>query len=289
MSEEGDETFDEQFWRKLSPDQFQLTIKTIMGKKFTVTVSSSETIGDIMEKIHDHQGVPTDQQRLISADAILERHRTLKSYNITSNSDLTVSYNLGQGPRQEYKITILVLDKMGKQLIDFQENIHTHIGKIKEKILKNIKADGDIHPYTKNEAARGSGEDKFFFTSEYYSPISMLHKHSSNVYGSLSGASRSQDGFRTYRNMRFPNDSESLWEAGYWGVDESTNPVKISGDVYVYLTGEAELLQSEIVKEAEGSGGAVEHLSKNGGKKKWKMTKRNRKKHKKTFRKTKKK
>ena len=75
----------------------QLFIKTMTGKEIILTVDPSLTIQKLKSEIQDREGVPSDQQRLIFAGALLEDNRTLASYNIKNESTLNLIFRVKIG------------------------------------------------------------------------------------------------------------------------------------------------------------------------------------------------
>ena len=106
----------------------QIFIKTLTNKTFTLEVKTSDTIENIKSKIQDKEGIPSDQQRLIFLDKLLEDDHTLSDYNIQNNSILHI--------RPPSYMQIFVKSLIGKYFaleVESSDTIDNIKSKIQEK------------------------------------------------------------------------------------------------------------------------------------------------------------
>ena len=72
----------------MSNEKIQVFVKTITGKTVTFDLDPNDSVESVKALIHDKEGVPPDQQRLVFGGKQLEDGKTLKDYDIQSESTI---------------------------------------------------------------------------------------------------------------------------------------------------------------------------------------------------------
>ena len=73
---------------------FSVFVKTLTGKTFMLQIDNTYTILKIKHVIRDMEGIPSEQQRLISHGRQLQDNRTVYHYRITKESTMHLVLSL---------------------------------------------------------------------------------------------------------------------------------------------------------------------------------------------------
>jgi len=75
----------------------QIMIKTLQGKTMPMEVQDTDTIGSIKNRIHEKEGIPVDQQRLVFNGKQLEDNLKVSDYGISQDSAVHLVLRLKGG------------------------------------------------------------------------------------------------------------------------------------------------------------------------------------------------
>jgi hypothetical protein len=66
----------------------QIYIEDTRGKRFPVRCTPASTVEDLKHGIHEWEGIPPDEQRLIFANKQMEDNRTLGDYGVQPDCEV---------------------------------------------------------------------------------------------------------------------------------------------------------------------------------------------------------
>ena len=76
----------------------QIFVKTLSGKTITLNVEHKDTVMNLKQKIHDREGIPPEEQRLIHMTKPMDDpEKTLYDYNVQKDGTIHLVLRLRGG------------------------------------------------------------------------------------------------------------------------------------------------------------------------------------------------
>jgi ubiquitin C len=105
----------------------QIFVKTLTGKTITLDIELGDTIEAVKVQIHNKEGLPPDQQKLVFSGKKLEDNLSFAHYNIEKRTTLHLLLRLSGGSQLYVKTLTgktIVLDVEGSDTVRAVKELH---------------------------------------------------------------------------------------------------------------------------------------------------------------------